>query len=131
MAHQERDDVAVTRKLFEHLIEDGIGPNLDAISEIAGRDELPVLVFELNDAVREDIQALGWKGESVFAMAKPKAARVFRDVDAVTAPWILRPHPIDGFHLLVFTGLGSLLVNWDPKVGFRLEPGSTDRESQN
>ena len=41
----------------------------------------------------------------------------------MTARWLTGRRP---GRILVFSGVGSLLVNFDPDKGFALEPGSTD-----
>jgi hypothetical protein len=130
LVQDERVARAAIVEIMKRLILVGIGPNLHTITEITNRDELPILVFEVHDLWMETLVKLGWEGKPVFAMPKHEAARLFRNVDAVTAPWIMRAAPLGGFHLLVYMHAASLLLNFDPRKGLSLEPGSTDRESQ-
>ncbi len=132
---------------FNELLDRFVKPHVETLAKIAYRREIAVIVAEdmapmdapgepgfLSAECRETLRRLGWDGHApVFEM--PRAVRrsyaesiVTSSGDTVTHRWLTRPGLRKHLRLLVFAHSGTLLLNYTPRDGWHLEPGSTDAE---
>lgn len=121
-----------SRILMERIFLEGIKPHAPAIAKIALRGDIAVVVFEVEEELKEALRNLGWRGEAVFALNREHAERMAAAAkcDAVTAAW-LRRHVKNEARIFLWVHYGTLLVNYLPGTGFSFEAGSTDREVLN
>jgi hypothetical protein len=112
------------------LLEHTIKPNAETIAEICVSGGIALVVRNPSDQGRRAAAALGWDGTSAFEMSMGQRKRMAEECekvgDAVTARWLRRSGPGPG-RIFAIAGNGTLLVNFEPGVGYSLEPGSTNR----
>jgi hypothetical protein len=119
-------------KFMNRILDEGVKPHAETIAKIALNRDVAVVAFEVVDdppIVKESLRSLGWHGEPVFALNRTRAEQMAVESakrnDPVTAAW-LRRRTMGRIYLC--TGAGTLLVNYDEKSGYSLEPGSSDTE---
>jgi hypothetical protein len=117
--------------VLQRIIDNCFTPNASALAGIIGRGEVAVVVFEPDpvDAVmKQALRDLGWDGASVvFQLAAGHKKRLIADsvehADLVTARWLRGGRT---GRIFLWSGRGTLLINFQQGVGYSLEPGSTD-----
>jgi len=119
-----------TQETMDRIINNAIKPNAEEIASIFIRDDIACVVYDLDPECRNVAKALGWDGKTpVFKIPKSVRKtfahnlRVSCPDDKVTPRWLEGNRPGRIF-LMVHTG--TLLMNYEPEVGYTLEPGSTD-----
>jgi hypothetical protein len=121
---------------LDRLLNEGIKPHADTLAEISAAGEIAIVVYDLaadDPQVQEAARAAGWDGSTAaFPMARDYRAQLATNGDAVTAAWLLQEPSADPERrvgrVFVFTGHGTLLVNFTPGRGWSFEPGSLDSE---
>ena len=118
------------QELMDRIVKKGFGENAEAIMPIIARNEIAVVVFELDPANWSAARDFGWDGKSpVFKMSKSLIKNFARGIranfpdDKATPRW-LENGRFGRIFLLIHHG--TLLVNFDPESGYSLEPGSDD-----
>jgi len=129
----EVDVIRVTgeaaERVWQRLREKALIPHAGELARILQQGKIAVVVFELNETVKDSLFPLGWDGKTaVFPMSRDISRRYARLSDPVTAAWLRRDASPIG-RILVFWGLGSLLMNWTPERGLWVEPGSIETEN--
>lgn len=118
---------AMAERMWQRLTDKGLIPHASELAPLLGPGKVAVLVFEPNDTVKDALFPLGWDGKAaVFQMSKSVARRYAKLSDPVTAAWLMRDSSPG--RLLVFWGLGSVLMNWTPGRGLTIEPGSIETD---
>jgi hypothetical protein len=118
-------------EVLQPIIDNCFRPNADALSKIIGRGEVAVVVFKLDESDALALQAardIGWDGTSVvFQLAGHTKKRLIevseQQADPVTARWLRGGRT---GRIFLWTGRGTLLINYQPGAGYSVEPGSTD-----
>jgi hypothetical protein len=109
------------------LLKRGILPHADELSRIAVRSEVAVIVFEPHDSVLPRLEAMGWKGRPIFSITRARGEKDARkSCDHILQRWAARPSDEECLRILVVTHSETVLVNYAPGEGFRIEPGSTE-----
>jgi len=116
---------------FDRLLNKGIKAHGREIARIAVGGGIAAVVFEPAPSIVNWLKVnLNWNGEPMFRLSAKERqwlAEAWQNVgDEVSARWI-RGKSGKG-RIFVFSGKGTLLINWSPGEGFSLEPGSTDAE---
>jgi len=115
------------RRFLDSLLEKSIRPNVGALARILLRGEIAVLLHDPAPFWNEALAAMGWDGRAkVFALDGALAMRTIGQSDPVTAAWVQRRCRGGVGRIFVVARAGSLLVNYQPGKGYRIEPGSTD-----
>ena len=122
-----------TVKILDRLLDEGIKPHATEIAEIVADGDLAALMFEPSEQAKQAVQSLGWDGQAAAfkvagERAKALAVQLRKVGDTATAAWLERKQP---GRILVFTGDGTLCVNFQPGGGFSIEPGTLDAATLN
>ena len=95
------------------------------ITLIMLQGKVACVLFEPDDAQREAARGMGWDGESAYFalddVVRMQMANVIRSTDPVASKWL--GHSKYG-RIFAMIRNGVLLINYDPNVGFFLEPMS-------
>jgi hypothetical protein len=118
----------LSRQFMRRLMDQALLPNLELLVRIRDAGDIAVAVFEMNENNKGILPPMGWDGKAVvFPLPNDYRKRLAAISDTVTAAWLMR-EPSKVLRVLVWTGIGSLLLNIAPKRGYWLEPGSLDDE---
>lgn len=118
-------------EVMEPIIEACFTPNAYALASIIGGGQVAVAVFKLDEGdalAQQAARDIGWDGSSaVFPLSRDHKQRIIdRSVelgDPLTAQWLRGER---NGRIFLWTGRGTVLVNFEPGRGYSLEPGSND-----
>ena|ERR1044071_1867872 len=118
-------------EVMQPIIDNCFVPNADVLAGIIGRGEIAVAVYDLDEAdafMQQAVRDIGWDGTSaVFRLLARHRKRLIEHseeyADHVTARWLRGART---GRIFLWTGRGTLLINYQPGVGYSLEPGSLD-----
>jgi len=113
------------------MVEAALKPHLGAILKAHFHETVAVIVHELDPTVHDAARSLGWDGSSsIFELGFDErlgfAHRAWTgdSPDPITAGWLMRKG--GDARALVFVEHGSFLINFHPRRGFYVEPGSLE-----
>lgn len=115
--------------LQHRILAEGVKPYGRRIANVTADGSIAAVVFEPKGDVEKFARKLGWEKYHpvpVFRLS-PEIMANMAAADRVTAAWLARSDKSIA-RIIVFTGLGSLLLNFEPSRGYWLEPESTDGE---
>jgi hypothetical protein len=118
-------------KVLQPIIDNCFTPHATELAAITDRGEIAVVVFDPDPAstvMQQALRDLGWDGASVvFQLGAGLKKRLIADsvehADLVTARWLRGGRT---GRIFLWTGRGTLLINFQQGVGYSLEPGSSD-----
>ena len=118
-------------EVLQSLVEGCLVPNAEVLASLIGRGEVAVVVYNLDETdalVQRAARDLGWDGPSpVFPLqGRLKKALIEESeqrADLVTARWLRGGRT---GRIFLWTGRGTLLINYQPDAGYSVEPGSLD-----
>ena len=133
-----------TRAVYERIVAEGIKPHAETIARAHDNGEVAVVFFNISDehshamasadvrGYRDAVKSMGWRGGRSECVAWNRTrAEKFADALARTSPadpcaqWLRGRRP---GRIFVWSGLGSLCINFDPKSGYSSAPGTGDHE---
>ena len=110
------------KDFLERLRKEMFVRHVEEIAPIISRGGVAVVVFEPSQAAKAALQfGFDWTGEPVFRLSNAARKRLVHSKAA--ARWL---DSTKRGRILVFSGNGSLCVNFSPEVGYTIEPGTTD-----
>ncbi len=118
------DKLVKSTDTMRRVMDEGIRPHSEALARIALARDVAVAVFEVNDRNKWVLRTMGWDGRAaVFPMPNDYRKRLARISDTVTAAWLTRD-PANVARVFVWSGIGTILLNFALKRGWWIEPGS-------
>jgi hypothetical protein len=132
--NNNRDDNAPhqSQAFLDRLLEEGIKPHAMTIAIASAAGEVSVVFYDVASEFPVSVaaaRALGWRGgrSECIPLNRTHAERIADKLPSAvpSAKWLRGRRP---GRIFVCTGGGSLCVNYEPGVGFSLEPGTTNRE---
>lgn len=127
-------DLETTREIMQRILSQGIVPFTPQLISIWNKGLVAFVGFEMRPFTMKAWRTLFPKWNKrrdapvIGVSGKEYASRV--ECDPVTRNFLVRERT-DDYPVFLFTGEGTLLLNFHPDRGFSIEPGSTDDEYLN
>jgi hypothetical protein len=119
----------MNRETLNRVLASGIKPHRSRILKMGAAGDVAVVMFDPSDGGIEAAKKLGRQGdEPVFAVNSKTAGSALADADAMTQKWFTSAPSKGVFKIYVLVHDEHLLVNFQPRHGFSLEPGSAPQE---